>query len=72
MQRAAEKDHMAADRLSAGKTGDRLVDDGLENGSRKVFFCRTLIDQRLDIGLRKYAAARSNGIERLVIFCIFI
>ncbi len=46
-----------ADWFSAGKTTDGLVDNSLENRSRQVFFGSTVIDQRLDICLGKYATA---------------
>ena len=35
VQRTSEKRHMAADRLSAGKTGDGLVDNRLENDAAR-------------------------------------
>ena len=40
---------MTADRFSAGKSTDGLVDNCLENRSRQVFFGSTVVDQRLDI-----------------------
>lgn len=50
MQRAAEKGNVAADRFTAGKTRNGLVDNCLENGSGKILFCCTVVDERLDIG----------------------
>ena len=44
VQRTAEKCDMSADGLTAGKTADGLIDNCLENGSRKVFFGRAVID----------------------------
>ena len=40
---------MTADRFSAGKSADGLIDNCLENRSRQVFFGSTVVDQRLDI-----------------------
>jgi len=44
VQRTAEKCDMSADGLTAGKAADGLIDNCLENGSRKVFFGRAVID----------------------------
>ena len=63
---------MAADRFAAGQTADGLVDNCLENRSRQIFLGGTFVDQRLDIGFCKYAAAGGNRIDCLVIFGIFI
>ena len=72
MQRAAKEGNVAADWFTAGKTGNGLVDDCLENRSRQVFFGSTVIDQRLDICLGKYATAGCNRIKCFVIFGIFV
>ena len=63
---------MTADRLTAGKTGNGLVDHRLENGSSKVFLCGTIVDQRLDIGFCKHAAAGCDRVKGLIIFGIFV
>ena len=63
---------MTADRLTAGKSADRLVYDCLEDRSGQVFFGRSFIDQRLDIRFGKYAAASRNRINFLVIFGLFV
>ena len=72
MERTSEKSDVAADRLSAGKAGDRLIDYRLENGRGKIFLGRALVDQRLDIRLGKYAAARRDGIKSFVILRVFV
>ena len=72
MKRSTEESNMSADWFSAGKTTDGLVDDCLENRSRQVFFGSTVIDQRLDICLGKYATAGCNRIKCFVIFGIFV
>ena len=72
MQRAAEKRNVTADRLSAGKTADGLVDNRLENGCGQIFLCRALIDQRLDIRFCKNTAAGCDGVERLIMLCVFV
>ena len=63
---------MTADRLTACQTGDGLVHHSLENRSRQVFLGSTFVDQRLDICLGKYTAARGDRIERFIIFRIFV
>ena len=63
---------MAADRFTAGQAADGLVYDRLENGGGKVFFCRALVDQGLDIGLCENAAAGGNGVKSFIIFRVFI
>ena len=57
MKRSAEKCNVTFDRLTTGKTTDRLVYNGLENRSRQVFFRSPFVDQRLNICLSKYTAA---------------
>ena len=66
MERAAEKGDVTANRLTAGKAGDGLVHDRLEDRSREVLTGRTLVDERLYVRLREHAAARRNRINRLV------
>ena len=72
MQRPAQKCDMAADRASAGKTGDGLIDNCLEDGGRKIFLGCALIDQRLDVRLREYAASGRDGVEGLIVFRVLI
>ena len=63
---------MSPNRLSAGKSADCLVYYGLKDRSGQIFFRRPVVNEGLDIRFGKHTAARSNGIERLVIFGIFI
>ena len=72
MQRAAEKGNVAADRFTAGKTRNGLVDNCLENGSGKILFCCTVVDERLDIGFCEYTAACCDRINRLVMLRVFV
>ena len=72
MERSAQERHMSADRFAAGQSADGLVDHRLEDGCRQVFFGRAVVDQRLDVGLGKYTAARRDGVERVIIFRIFV
>ena len=51
VKRTAKECNVTADRFTAGKTGNGLVDNCLENGSGKVFLGCTVVDQRLDICL---------------------
>ena len=72
MKRAAQKCHMSADRFTACKSGDSLIDYCLENRCGKVFLGGTVIDQRLDVCFGKNTAAGSDRIKGFVILCIFI
>ncbi len=49
VKRPAKESNVSADRFTAGKTGNGLVDNCLENGGRKVFLGCSVVDQRLDI-----------------------
>ena len=68
----AEKCNMTANRLAAGKTGNGLVYNCLENGSGKILLGGTIVDQRLDVSLGKYAAAGCDGVKRFVILRVFV
>ncbi len=72
MQRSAQKRHMSANGFAAGQTADGLVYHCLKDGSGKVFFGGSFVDQGLDIRLGKYAAAGSDGVQRLAAFGVFI
>ena len=68
----AEKCNMTANRLAAGKTGNGLVYNCLENGSGKILLGGTIVDQRLDVSLGKYTAAGCDGVKRFVILRVFV
>ena len=72
VQRTAEEADVSPDRLTAGKTGDGLITDGLEDRRGEVLLCRTLVDQRLDISLCEDAAAGRDRINRLIVLCVLI
>ena len=63
---------MTADRLTAGKTGNGLVDNRLENGGRQVFLGGSFVDEGLDICLGKYTTSGCDRVDRLVILGIFV
>ena len=63
---------MAANRLTAGKAGDGLVHDCLEDRSREVLAGRTLVDERLNVRFREYAAARRNRVNGLVVLRVVV
>ena len=63
---------MSADWFTTGKTTDRLIDDSLEDRSGEIFSGRTFVDERLNICFREYTTARSDRIDCLVIFGVFI
>ena len=67
MQGAAQKCHTPPDGLAAGKAGDGLIDHGLKNGCGQVGGGRALVDEGLNIGFRKHAAAGGNGIDFLIV-----
>jgi hypothetical protein len=46
VQRAAEEDHLAADRVAAGQAGDGLGGDGLEDRGGDVGVRGALVEQR--------------------------
>ena len=69
LQRAAEKRDVAADRVTTGQARDGLVCNGLEDGGCDVGRSSTLVEQRLNIGLSKNAAARCNWVDLLDVFC---
>ena len=63
---------MAANRLAAGKAGDGLVHNRLENRSREVLAGRALVDERLNVRFREYAAARRNRVNGLVVLRVVV
>ena len=64
-QRASEERHLPVDRAAARETGNRLIHHRLENRQRDVCVRRAFIQKRLDVRLRKDAAARRDGIHPL-------
>ena len=72
LQRAAEKRDVAADRVAASQARDGLVCNSLEDGSSDVGRSGTLVEQRLNVGLSKNAAARCNWVDLLDVFCQLI
>ena len=56
VKRPAKEGNVSADRFTAGKTRNGLVDNCLENGSGKILFCCTVVDERLDIGCLLYTS----------------
>ena len=69
VKRSSEKRDAAANRLAAGKPGDRLVDDRLKDRRGEICFRHALVDQRLNVGLGKHAAACGDSVDLLIIFC---
>ena len=67
MQRAAEKHYVALDFSALRKSCDSLIDNRLINRRSNIRFCRTLIEQRLNIGFSEHAAARCNRKNALVL-----
>ena len=63
LQRAAQEGNVAADGAAARQARDGLGHDGLEDGGGHVFGTGTLVEQRLDVGLGKDAAAAGDGID---------
>ena len=63
LQRAAEKCHIALDGVAAGKARDGLRDHGLEDRGGHVLGAGALVEQRLDVGLGKDAAAAGDGVD---------
>ena len=67
LQGATKEGNVSADGVTTGKAGDRLVCDGLENGRRNIGGRRALVQQGLDIGFCKHAAARRYRVNLLCI-----
>ena len=63
LQRAAQEGDVAADGTAARQTRDGLGHDSLEDGGGHVLGAGALVEQRLDVGLGKNAAAAGNGID---------
>ena len=64
-ERPAEEGHFSVHRPPAGETGNSLVHHGLEDGKGDIFMGNAFIQESLDIGLRKNAAAGSDGVNLL-------
>ena len=69
VQRTAQEGHVAPDGLSLGQTGDGLIHHRLENGGCQILPGSALVDERLNVGFGKYAAAGGDGINHLVVLC---
>ena len=63
LQRAAQEGDVAADGTAARQARDGLGHDGLEDGGGHVLGAGALVEQRLDVGLGKDAAAAGDGID---------
>ena len=63
LQRAAQEGDVAADGTAARQARDGLGHDGLEDGGGHVLGTGALVEQRLDVGLGKDAAAAGDGID---------
>ncbi len=63
LQRAAQEGDVAADGTAARQARDSLGHNGLEDGSGHVLGAGALVEQRLDVGLGKDAAAAGDGID---------
>ena len=72
VERTAQERHMSPDGFAAGQAGDSLIDHRLKDGGSQIFLCGAFIDQRLNVRLCKHSASGGNGIEGLIIFCIFV
>ena len=54
--------YTAKEKKVSRMTRNGLVDNCLENGSGKILLGGTIVDQRLDVSLGKYTAARSDRV----------
>ena len=63
LQRAAQEGNVATDGATARQARDGLGHNGLEDGSGHVLGAGALVEQRLDVGLGKDAAAAGDGID---------
>ena len=67
MQRPAEEHDVAFDAPALRQSRDGLIDDRLVYGCGYIFFFCALVEQRLDVGFRKHAAAARDGIDALML-----
>ena len=65
-ERSAQKQHLAFDFSALAQSGHRLVDHRLEDAGGNVLLARTLVEQRLDVGLGKNSTARCDRVDALV------
>ena len=63
LQRAAQEGDVAADGTAASQARDGLGHDSLKDGGGHVLGAGALVEQRLDVGLGKNAAATGDGID---------
>ena len=63
LQRATQEGDVAADGTAARQARDGLGHDSLEDGGSHVLGAGALVEQRLDVGLGKNAAAAGDGID---------
>ena len=63
LQRAAQEGDVAADGTAACQARDGLGHDSLEDGGGHVLGAGAFVEQRLDVGLGKDAAAAGDGID---------
>ena len=63
LQRAAQESDVAADGTAARQARDGLGHDSLEDGGSHVLGASALVEQWLDVGLGKDAAAAGDGID---------
>ena len=72
LQGTAEEGHVAANRPAAGKAGNGLRDDGLEDRGGNVLLAGALVQKGLDIGFGENAAARCDGMQNGMAFGQFV
>ena len=67
VQWTAQECHRSTDRLSAGKTGNGLIDHRLKDGCCQVRLGCALVDKGLNIRFGEHAAPSSNGVNLLIL-----
>ena len=67
MQRPAEEGDLAPDGVPAGQPADGLFDHGLKDGGGEVFPRGPFVEQGDHVGLGEHPAARSDGVQGLVV-----
>ena len=66
IKRPAEEGDPSRDLPAAGEAADRLIDDSLEDRGRDILARSAVVQQRLHVRLGEYAAARGDGVDRLM------
>ena len=66
-ERTAEVDDLSLDLASLRQSGNGLADHRVKNALRNIALARALVEQGLNVGFGKHAAARGDGVGLFVL-----